>query len=107
MDVTVKALTKDGKVATGYRGTIFISVDNDYQATVPYMDGYAFTSQDQGVKVFPKGLSFSKAGTFKVSVFDFAQAKVSGSTNVVISASVTTAVTQTPTVTPKTTSNNT
>ena len=86
MDVTVKALAKDGSVATSYRGTIFISVENDYKATVPYVDGYAFTSQDQGVKIFPKGLTFSKAGTFKVSVSDFAQSKFTGSTTITIVA---------------------
>ncbi len=86
MDMTVKALAKDGSVATSYRGTIFISVENDYKATVPYVDGYSFTSLDQWVKTFSKGLSFSKAGTFKVSVSDFAQSKFTGSSTITISA---------------------
>ncbi|MDD2892235.1 MAG: hypothetical protein PHQ95_04685 [Candidatus Gracilibacteria bacterium] len=85
MDVIVKAITKDGFIASGYTGTIFISVEKDYGATVPYIDGYTFTSSDQGVKTFPKGLSFSKAGIFKVTVSDIDEPTLVGSTSVSVS----------------------
>lgn len=108
MDVTIKALTKNGVTATDYRGTIFISVDNDYKAVVPSPDGYNFTSLDKGTKTFSKGLSFSKAGTFQVSVSDFAQAKITGNTKVVISpATIATQTTVTTTTTATGTTNPT
>lgn len=82
MDVIVKAITKDGSIASGYTGTIFISVEKDYRATVPYVDGYTFTSLDQGVKTFPKGLSFSKAGNFKVNVSDLDEPTIFWNTSI-------------------------
>lgn len=54
MDIIVKAVTKDGSIASNYKGTIFMSVENDYKAIIPYPDGYSFTSADQGTKTFSK-----------------------------------------------------
>lgn len=47
MDLTVKAVSKDGAIVSNYAGTIFVIVDNDNKATVPYAEGYTFTAADQ------------------------------------------------------------
>ncbi|MFZ4462119.1 MAG: hypothetical protein ACOYN2_06625 [Patescibacteria group bacterium] len=85
MDLTVKAVAKDGSVVKNYVGTVFVIVDNDNKATVPYSEGYTFTSSDQGQKTFSKGLSFTKEGTFKVVVSDFDKPKIEGNTKVKVS----------------------
>ena len=82
VDLTVKAVAKDGSVVKNYAGTVFVIVDNDNKATVPYAEGYTFTNADQGQKVFSKGLSFTKEGTFKVVVSDFDKPKIEGSNKV-------------------------
>lgn len=92
MDLTVKAVAKDGSVVKNYVGTVFVIVDNDNKATVPYSEGYTFTSADQGQKTFSKGLSFTKEGTFKVVVSDFDKPKIEGNTKVKVSAGEATAV---------------
>lgn len=84
MDVIVKAVTKSGTIASWYKWTIYISVDGDYKAKVPYIDWYTFTSTDQGAKTFSKGLSFSKAGTFIVHVSDLDKTSLSWSTSVIV-----------------------
>lgn len=86
VDLTVKALSKDGEVVTGYAGIIFVIVENDNKATVPYAEGYTFVAGDQGKKTFSKGLSFTKEGTFKVVVSDFDKARIEGSTKVKVGA---------------------
>lgn len=97
MNIMVKALKKDGTVASGYKGTVFINVEKDYAATVPYMDGYTFTSSDHGVKSFPKGLSFSKPGTFTVSVSDLDRSSLVGNISVTITEAKT-VITEKPVV---------
>ena len=86
VDLTVKALSKTGEVVTNYAGIIFVIVENDNKAKVPYAEGYTFVAADQGVKTFSKGLSFTKEGTFKVVVSDFDKARIEGSTKVKVSA---------------------
>jgi len=87
VDLTVKALSKTGEVVTNYSGIVFVIVENDNKATVPYAEGYTFVAGDQGKKTFSKGLSFTKEGTFKVVVSDFDKARIEGSTKVKVSAS--------------------
>ncbi len=82
VDLTVKAVAKDGSLVKNYAGTVFVIVDNDNKATVPYAEGYTFTTADQGQKVFSKGLSFTKEGTFKVVVSDFDKPKIEGTNKV-------------------------
>ncbi len=78
LDLTVKALDKDGAVVADYAGTVYVTVDNDSKATIPYAEGYTFVSADQGSKTFSKGLAFSKAGNMTVSVIDIDDDKVEG-----------------------------
>ena len=91
VDITVKAVSKDGSVVKNYAGTIFIIVDNDNKATVPYAEGYTFINSDQGSKTFSKGLAFTKEGTFKVVVSDFDKPKIEGSVKVKVTAGTDTA----------------
>ncbi|EKE27810.1 MAG: hypothetical protein ACD_3C00146G0009 [uncultured bacterium (gcode 4)] len=70
MDVTVKAVDKEGNVKKDYAWTIYITVDNDTKATIPYSDGYQFTAADLGQKTFSKWLSFTKEWNMKVIVLD-------------------------------------
>lgn len=86
VDLTVKAISKTGEVVTNYSGIIFVIVENDNKATVPYAEGYTFVAGDNGKKTFSKGLSFTKEGTFKVVVSDFDKARIEGSTKVKVSA---------------------
>lgn len=86
VDLTVKAVSKTGDVVTKYAGIIFVIVENDNKATVPYSEGYTFVAADQGAKTFSKGLSFTKEGTFKVVVSDFDKARIEGSTKVKVTA---------------------
>ncbi len=86
IDLTVKAVAKDGSVVKGYLGTVFVIVDNDNKAKVPYSEGYTFTAADQGQKTFSKGLSFTKEGTFKVVVSDFDKPKIEGNAKVKVGA---------------------
>ena len=76
LDLGVKVVGKDGEVVKDYVGTVYVTVDNDSKATIPYPDGYTFVSGDQGQKTFSKGLSFSKEGSMTVSVTDIDDDKV-------------------------------
>jgi hypothetical protein len=78
LDLTVKALDKDGAVVADYAGTVYVTVDNDSKATIPYAEGYTFVSADQGSKTFSKGLAFSKVGNMTVSVIDIDDDRVEG-----------------------------
>lgn len=86
VDITVKALDKDGEIVKDYAGTIYITVSNDTKATVPHSEGYTFLAADQGQKTFSKGLIFTKEGTAKISVDDFDRIKVKGNTTVTVKA---------------------
>lgn len=70
IDLTVKAVDTSWNVKKDYAGTIYISVDNDTKATVPYSDWYQFTAADLWQKTFSKWLSFTKEGKMKVVVMD-------------------------------------
>ena len=79
IDITVKAVAKDGSIDKNYDGSIFIFVDKDSKATVPYgQDGYTFTSGDAGKKTFSKGLSFTKEGKMLVNVGDLVNTSLNG-----------------------------
>ena len=63
VDITIKAVKADGTVIKEYQGDVFIEVEGivdtaDY--TVPSDGLYTFLPQDQGVKLFSKGLSIKK-----------------------------------------------
>jgi len=100
-DMVVKVLDKTGAIKKDYLGTIYIVVDNDSKATIPYAaDGYAFKSADQGTITFSKGLAFTKAGKMKVTVMDIDNDNLEGIASVTVEDNTgTTVTTGTETVT--------
>lgn len=85
-DMTIKVLDASGAVVPDYIGTIYIVVDTDTGATIPYeQDGYTFTASDSGSIIIPKGLTFSQAGTMKLTVVDIDDDTLEGTTTVVVS----------------------
>lgn len=103
IDLTVKALDKSGNVKKDYVGTVYITVENDTKATVPFSDGgYQFKASDQGTMTFSKGLSFTKAGDLKISVMDLENDSVEGSATVKVTAGSTDPLPSTPTTSKET-----
>lgn len=106
-DMVVKVLDKSGAVKKDYLGTIYVTVDNDSKATVPYADdGYTFKNADQGTITFSKGLSFTKEGKMKVTVIDAENDNLEGVASVTVSAGDATATTTKETVTITSPDNN-
>jgi hypothetical protein len=86
LDVTIKAVDKAGNQVKNYLGTVYITVETDPKATVPYEEGYTFVTGDQGTKTFSKGLAFSKEGKMKVTVVDIDTENLEGSATVTVTA---------------------
>lgn len=64
VDITIKAVTANGDIVKTYQGDVFIEIEGivdtaDY--TVPSDGLYTFLPEDQGVKLFSKGLIIKKA----------------------------------------------
>jgi hypothetical protein len=64
VDITIKAAKANGDIVKEYQGDVFIEIEGivdtaDY--TVPSDGLYTFLPQDQGVKLFSKGLSIKKS----------------------------------------------
>lgn len=70
IDLTVKAVDNAWAIKKDYAGVIYITVENDTKATVPYVDWYQFTAADLWQKTFSKWLSFTKEGKMKLIVMD-------------------------------------
>lgn len=77
VSVTVSALNKNGKVNTGYAGTVHFS-STDLRAVLP--EDYTFTAADAGVHTF--ALSLETAGGQSVTVGDGTLASRKWATNV-------------------------
>lgn len=106
-DMTVKVLDKAGAAKKDYTGTIYVTVDNDSKATVPYADdGYTFKNADQGTITFSKGLSFTKEGKMKVTVIDAENDNLEGVASVTVSTGGDTVTTTKETVTITSPDNN-
>jgi len=83
IDVTVKALKPDASTNTTYEGSISFDIDKDptsvtlpcYIMAVPSsetnsLNTCAFQLSDQGEKKFPVSFTFSKPGTYQVTVIE-------------------------------------
>lgn len=68
IDITIKAVDAFGKTVKDHNGTIIFTTDDD-NATIP--DNYRFNERDLGEHTFEDGISFSRTGTFTLSVVDF------------------------------------
>ena len=82
--VRVEARTSNGATATLYAGKIHFT-STDAKAVLPA--DYTFTSADQGVHVFTKGVTLKTAGTQSVTATDTKTATIKGSqTGIVVNA---------------------
>ncbi|MFA5748416.1 MAG: hypothetical protein WC872_04905 [Candidatus Absconditabacterales bacterium] len=86
VDITLKAVKSDGSIVKDYQGDVIIEVNgiNPDGYIVPNDGLYSFLPQDQGVKVFSKGLQIKSEGTFSVQAFDIVNESVKGEKNVIV-----------------------
>ncbi len=87
VDITIKAVNANGDVIKDYQGDIFIEIEGivdtaDY--TVPSDGLYTFLPEDQGVKLFSKGLTIKKAWTFTIKVSDIINDSIIGQKTVIV-----------------------
>lgn len=106
-DMIIKVLDKAGAIKKDFTGTIYVTIDNDSKATVPYADdGYTFKNADQGTITFSKGLSFTKEGKMKVTVIDAENDNLEGVASVTVTTGTETTTTAKETVTITSPDNN-
>ncbi|MFA7298833.1 MAG: hypothetical protein WC010_04275 [Candidatus Absconditabacterales bacterium] len=101
VDITIKATTSNGEVIKEYQGDVFIEIEGivdtaDY--TVPSDGLYTFLPQDQGVKLFSKGLTIKKSGTFTIKVSDIINDSIIGQKTVIVGTTAPTTITDTITL---------
>ena len=90
MDITVRAVDKDKKTVTGYRGSVIFNTDNIWDTVPAPGKTVAFTADDNGEKKFSKALIFKKSGKQKVYVSDVSDDIIGEATISVDPAAVTT-----------------
>ena len=75
-DITVRAMKSADMVNNKYEGKIFFDTNNnpaDVVLPLQENDGgseYQFQAADNGIKLFAKGLTLKKAGTYEIVVFE-------------------------------------
>lgn len=75
-DITVRAIKSADTVNNKYEGKIFFDANNnpaDVVLPLQENDGgseYQFQAADNGIKLFTKGLTLKKAGTYEIVVFE-------------------------------------
>ncbi len=95
VDITIKAAKANGDIVKEYQGDVFIEIEGivdtaDY--TVPSDGLYTFLPQDQGVKLFSKGLTIKKSWTYTVKVSDIINDTLIGQKTVIIGITATTII---------------
>ena len=83
----VKAVDATDLTVEDYTGTIRFSAEGDNANGVTLPANYKFLAEDLGEHSFNLGISFNKAGTYKVSVNDLSDKFKTGSVTVVVSDS--------------------
>lgn len=94
VDVTIKALDADGKVVTNYGqnndGDIMMYIDQygnkqEHQDFVlPGSGFYFFEAGDQGMKIFSKGFTMFKPGTYTLKVTELFNTAIKGEATVTV-----------------------
>ncbi len=87
VDITLKAVKSNGDIVKDYQWDVFIEIEGivdtaDY--TVPSDGLYTFMAQDQGVKLFSKGLIIKKSWTFTIKVSDFPNDNIMGQKTIIV-----------------------
>ena len=100
IDVTVRAIDKDKKTVTSYRGSV-IFISDTFGDTVPSPGkSIAFTQEDAGQKKFSKGVVFRSTGKQKIYVADVDHSSdIIGETTVMVESATTTGGSDTTTET--------
>lgn len=70
IDITVRAVDKDKKTVTDYKGSVIFNTDNIGDTVPAPGKTVTFTADDNGEKKFSKGLIFKKSGKQKIYVSD-------------------------------------
>lgn len=90
-DVTIKAVDANGNVDSSYTdGDIWIEIEGfDYASpdiTLPWGWIEFFEPADQWIKIFSKGLTIKKAGTYTLVVADLYDVELQGSVQIIVTA---------------------
>ncbi|HRX63867.1 MAG TPA: fibronectin type III domain-containing protein [Candidatus Absconditabacterales bacterium] len=85
VDVTISAV-KNGMIVKEYIGDVFIEVEGlmPDSYVVPSDGLYSFLIQDQGIKLFSKGLQVQEAGTYTLKVSDIIDDTIMGQTTIIV-----------------------
>ncbi|MDO8469620.1 MAG: Ig-like domain-containing protein [bacterium] len=90
-NLTVTAKDTSGNTASGVNGTVYTGVVFiSASATAPYdlsPESYPFVSGDAGTKTFTSGVTLNTAQTVTITARDYADATITSSTSVTVSAS--------------------
>lgn len=87
LDITIKAVDKDGETVTDYSGDILVFSESDPEADFPNElseNSYSFTVADQGEVKFENAVSFKNEGTQDIYVYDLNNDSILGVTEVEI-----------------------
>jgi len=106
IDITVRAIDKDKKTVTGYRGSIIFDSDNFGDSIPRPWKAIPFTAENNGEIKFSKGVTFKSAWKQKIYVYDVADGNLTGEATVQVEAKTSTATGTTETVTIITPENN-
>lgn len=90
LDLTIKAVDKNGAVVKDYSWNVLIFSDTNPEIVLPSSlkdSSYRFTSADQWVKKFENWIKFTKWWTQSINVYDYDNEKVFGKSEVKISES--------------------
>ncbi len=98
IDITVRAIDKDHKIVTTYRGSIIFNTDNIGDVIPAPGKTVAFIADDNGEKKFSKGVIFKKSGKQKIFVNDVSD-DIMGEATITVEAWNATPVTNDQTVT--------
>lgn len=89
----VKAVDASKEVVQDYTGTIRFSAEGTDSSGVALPANYKFLAEDLGQHQFNLGLSFAKAGSYKISVNDLTDKLKKGEINVTVSSGTSTTTT--------------
>lgn len=90
LDLTIKAVDKNGAVIKDYSGSVLIFSNTNPEVVLPSSlndNTYKFTEADQWVKKFENGVKFTKAWNQTLNIFDYDNEEINGIAEVKISDS--------------------
>lgn len=87
VDVTIKAVDKNGNIVKDYTNMVMIEFDEVLQEDMYELpaDGlYTFTKEDQGIKKFSKGLKIKEEGKYTLKVRDLQDENIMGKQSIIV-----------------------